>query len=95
MPNYVDGGGDARPTAPGVPADTEATYKLPVPKDTEVANVPADMTTLATEIKVQLDKRLTEDSAERAYQKKIVVRTTRPTNPAEYPDGTIIFVVGG
>ena len=95
MPTIIKGGGDAIPVAPGVAPGTEDTYDLPVPKATEVADVPADMTALANALKQVLDARLTEKSAETCYQKRIVVRTTSPTTPGEYPDGTIIFVVGG
>lgn len=95
MPNPINGGGEARPSAPGLPADTEPTYTLTVPVDSDVADVPSHLTTLATGVIRELDTRLTESSANRAFQKLIVVRTSRPTNPNEYPEGTIIFVVSG
>jgi len=95
MPKNVPGGGQPGPAAPGSAAVPDATYSLSVPVATDIADVPASMETLATNVARELDLRLTEVSAARAYQGKIVVRTTRPTTPADYPDGTIIFVVGG
>lgn len=93
MPNEITGGGEQQPPPPSEPTSTtkEATYSLTVPTDTDIADVPRDMAELATDVKTQLDLRLTEAAAARSYQGKIIFATSRPA-VGSVAEGAIVFV---
>lgn len=75
--------------------DTIAPYSIRVPKDSELADVPTDLTRLATDVTTALNGKLTRTDADLAYQKKIWIETTPPSTPpdAKYAENDIVFVV--
>jgi hypothetical protein len=76
-----------------------APYSLHVPGDDDLADVPADLTTLATDITTALNGKMSRadvggvPGADTLYQKKIKIVTSVPSSTSGYEEGDIIFVV--
>lgn len=72
------------------------TYRLHVPEQNDLANVPKDINTLVTGLTTALDGKLDETPAitdVSKLQTKISIVTSPPTSVGTHVEGDVIFVV--
>lgn len=78
-----------------MPTDSGPPYRLRLPQDVDVADVPADLANLAADVTTALNGKVALADANSVFQSKIKVVTQAEGlgSLGSQPEGTIVFLI--